>query len=57
MTEPLRQIVANAGEEASVILDRVRRGKGNCGYDAAKGEMGPIATYRPTRAGLSAAIS
>ena len=38
MTEPLRQIVANAGEESSVILDKVRRGKGNYGYDAAKGE-------------------
>ena len=38
MTEPLRQIVANAGEESSVILDKVSRGKGNYGYDAAKGE-------------------
>jgi chaperonin GroEL len=37
MQEPLRQIVTNAGEEASVILNNVREGKGNYGYDAAKG--------------------
>jgi len=38
MQEPLRQIVTNAGEEASVILNNVREGKGNYGYDASKGE-------------------
>jgi len=38
MQEPLRQIVTNAGEEASVILNNVRDGEGNYGYDAAKGE-------------------
>ena len=38
MQEPLRQIVTNAGEEASVILNNVRAGKGNYGYNAAKGE-------------------
>jgi chaperonin GroEL len=37
MTEPLRQIVTNAGEEGSVVLDKVRRGKGNFGYNAATG--------------------
>jgi chaperonin GroEL len=38
MQEPLRQIVTHAGEEASVILNTVREGKGNYGYNAAKGE-------------------
>jgi chaperonin GroEL len=37
MTEPLRQIVTNAGEEGSVVLDKVRSGKGNFGYNAATG--------------------
>jgi len=39
LQEPLRQIVANAGEEGSVILNKVREGKGNYGYDAATGEF------------------
>jgi chaperonin GroEL len=38
MQEPLRQIVSNAGEEGSVVLDKVRRGEGNYGYNAATGE-------------------
>jgi chaperonin GroEL len=38
MQEPLRQIVTNAGEEGSVILNKVRDGKGNFGYNAATGE-------------------
>src|SRR5690606_2622087 len=37
--EPLRQIVTNAGEEASVILNKVVEGKGNSGYNAATGEF------------------
>jgi len=40
--EPLRQIVANAGEEASVILNRVKESKGNEGYNAATGEFGDM---------------
>ncbi len=40
--EPLRQIVANAGEDAAVVLNRVREGKGNFGYDAATGEYGDM---------------
>jgi chaperonin GroEL len=40
--EPLRQIVANAGEEPSVILNRVAEGKGAFGYDAATGEFGDM---------------
>ena len=38
LEEPLRQIVANAGEEGSVILNKVLEGKGNYGYDAQTGE-------------------
>jgi chaperonin GroEL len=40
--EPLRQIVANAGEDAAVVLNRVREGKGNFGYNAASGEYGDL---------------
>ena len=40
--EPLRQIVANAGEEASVIVNRVREAEGNEGYNAASGEFGDM---------------
>ncbi len=42
MEEPLRQIVSNAGEEASVILAKVDEGKGNYGYNAATGEFGDM---------------
>jgi len=38
MTEPLRQIVINAGEEGSVVLNKVRDGKGNYGYNAQTGK-------------------
>jgi chaperonin GroEL len=38
MTEPLRQIVTNAGEEGSVVLNKVAEGKGSFGYNAATGE-------------------
>ena len=40
--EPLRQIVANAGEDASVVLNTVAAGKGNYGYDAQTGEYGDM---------------
>jgi len=42
MEEPLRQIVANAGAEASVILYKVADGEGNFGYNAATGEFGNL---------------
>lgn len=42
MEAPLRQIVTNAGEEASVILAKVAEGKGNFGYNAASGEFGDM---------------
>jgi chaperonin GroEL len=40
--EPLRQIVENAGEDAAVILNKVRDGKGSYGYNAATGEFGDL---------------
>jgi chaperonin GroEL len=40
--EPLRQIVANAGVDGSVVLNKVREGKGNFGYNAATGEYGDL---------------
>jgi len=42
MEEPLRQIVANCGAEASVILNKVADGKGNFGYNAATNEFGDM---------------
>ena len=42
MEAPLREIVTNAGEEASVILNKVADGKGNFGYNAATGEYGDM---------------
>jgi chaperonin GroEL len=40
--EPLRQIVNNCGEEASVVVNKVLEGKGNYGYNAAIGEYGDM---------------
>jgi chaperonin GroEL len=40
--EPLRQIVTNSGDDAAVVLNRVREGKGNFGYNAADGEFGDM---------------
>jgi chaperonin GroEL len=40
--EPLRQIVANAGGDASVVLNAVAEGKGDFGYNAATGEYGDM---------------
>ena len=42
MEEPLRQIVQNAGGEPSVVVAKVRDGKGNFGYNAANGEYGDM---------------
>jgi chaperonin GroEL len=42
MEEPLRQIVANAGDEPSVVLAKVVEGKGAFGYNAATGEYGDL---------------
>ena len=40
--EPLRQIVDNAGEDASVVLNAVAEGKGNYGFNAGTGEYGDL---------------
>jgi chaperonin GroEL len=42
MEEPLRQIVTNAGGEASVVLHQVADGEGNYGYNASNGEYGDL---------------
>jgi len=63
MEAPLRQIVANAGDEASVVLKSVKDGKGNYGYNAATGEygdmidMGILDPAKVTRSALQAAAS
>ncbi len=40
--EPLRQIVANAGGEGSVVVNKVREGKGSFGYDARADKYGDM---------------
>lgn len=63
VTTPLRQIVSNAGEEASVVLDKVKAGKGNFGFNAATGEygdmieMGILDPAKVTRTAIQAAGS
>jgi len=42
MEEPLRQICSNAGDEASVVLNKVVEGKKHFGYNAATGEYGDM---------------
>ncbi len=42
MEAPLRQIVTNAGDEASVVVNEVKAGSGNYGYNAASGEYGDM---------------
>tara|TARA_R110001583_G_scaffold7720_3_gene37884 strand:- start:68872 stop:69918 length:1047 start_codon:yes stop_codon:yes gene_type:complete len=63
MEEPLRQIVTNAGEEASVVIEKIRCGSGNFGYNAQTGEygdlieMGIIDPAKVTRSALQNACS
>jgi chaperonin GroEL len=63
MEEPLRQIVSNAGDEASVVLNEVKKGTGNFGYNAATGEygdmiaMGILDPAKVTRSALQNAAS
>ncbi|WP_390619191.1 chaperonin GroEL [Maricurvus nonylphenolicus] len=63
MEAPLRQIVDNAGGEASVVADKVKQGDGNFGYNAATGEygdmleMGILDPAKVTRSALQAAGS
>jgi chaperonin GroEL len=42
LEEPLRQIAANAGLDGAVVVDRVRAGQDDFGYNAATGEYGPL---------------
>jgi chaperonin GroEL len=61
--EPLRQIVMNAGEEPSVVLDRVLAGKDGFGFNALTGEYGDMVQFgvldpcKVTRAALQNAAS
>jgi chaperonin GroEL len=63
MEEPLRQIVTNAGEEASVVLNKVEEGDGNFGYNAGSSEygdmvaMGILDPTKVTRSALQNAAS
>jgi chaperonin GroEL len=63
VSTPLRQIVANAGEESSVVLDKIKQGEGNFGFNAASGEygdmieMGILDPAKVTRTALQAAGS
>jgi chaperonin GroEL len=63
MESPIRQIVSNAGDEASVVVDKIKQNKGNFGYNAATGEygdmlaMGILDPAKVTRAALQAAGS
>ncbi|WP_407291922.1 chaperonin GroEL [Stutzerimonas zhaodongensis] len=60
---PLRQIVANAGGEPSVVVDKVKQGEGNYGFNAASDvygdmiEMGILDPAKVTRSALQAAAS
>jgi chaperonin GroEL len=45
LEEPLRQIANNAGVEGSVVVNAVREGKGNHGYNAATNEYGDMVKF------------
>lgn len=63
MESPMRQIVSNAGVEASVVVNKVKAGDGNYGYNAATGEygdmeaMGILDPTKVTRCALKYAVS
>ncbi|EIW5631087.1 chaperonin GroEL [Escherichia coli] len=57
MEAPLREIVTNAGDEPSVILNRVVEGSGAFGYNAANGEFGILDPTKVTRTALQNAAS
>ena len=63
LEEPLRQITANAGEEPSVVVNRVQEAEGNFGFNALTGEygdlvrMGILDPCKVTRAALQNAAS
>ncbi|MEE1254241.1 MAG: chaperonin GroEL [Paludibacteraceae bacterium] len=61
--EPLRQIVSNAGKEGAVVVDKVRNGEGDYGYNARKDvyenlfEAGVVDPAKVTRVALENAAS
>ncbi len=63
MEAPLRQIVENAGGEPSVVVDKIKSGEGNFGYNAQTGEYGDMIELgildptKVTRTALQAAAS
>src|SRR5690554_5800993 len=63
MEAPLREIVSNAGEEPSVIVNQVKHGTGNYGYNPANGEFGDMIEFgildptKVTRSALQNAAS
>ena len=63
MEAPLREIVANAGDEPSVIVNKVKEGTGAYGYNAASGEFGDMLEFgildptKVTRSALQNAAS
>ncbi len=63
MEAPMRQIVANAGDESSVVVDKVKQMSGSEGYNAATGEYGDMIEFgipdpaKVTRTALQAAAS
>ena len=63
MEAPLREIVTNCGEEPSVVLNKVKDGTGNYGYNAATGEYGDMIAFgildptKVTRSALQNAAS
>jgi chaperonin GroEL len=63
MEAPMRQITSNSGDEASVVVDKVKAGEGNYGYNASTGEygdmiaMGILDPAKVTRSALQAAAS
>ena len=63
MEAPIRQIVMNAGEESSVVVDKIKSEKGNYGFNAASSEygdmikMGILDPAKVTRTALQAAGS
>ena len=63
LEQPLREIVANAGDEPSVVVNKVVEGKGNYGYNAQSGEygdmmeMGVLDPTKVTRTALQNAAS
>jgi chaperonin GroEL len=63
MESPMRQIVGNAGDESSVVVDKVKQLEGNKGYNAATSEYGDMIEFglpdpaKVTRTALQAAAS